>query len=231
MSKTGKTKNKILELLNEKSETLTTICKKLDLSPSTVSQHLKEMEDSGSIKPIDNSSRKWKYYEINRGNEMSNLNQRWYSNREVPEFANRREIEENGVLDFCKENRITIIAYSPLARGNLLNPRYASTIEKLGRIGRKHGKSPVQVALNYLISKKNVIVIPKASTKEHVIEILGSQGWHLTNNEMHELSSGERRGSLVGPFVPLVKSTGVWAGLVSHSRKNQRRSTTRSSKK
>lgn len=66
MSKTGDTKRRILEMLNQKSETLTSISRKLDLAPSTVSQHLQEMVDEGMIKQVDDRPRKWKYYEVNK---------------------------------------------------------------------------------------------------------------------------------------------------------------------
>lgn len=74
MSKTGDTKRKIVEMLEEKNGTLTDISKKLGLAPSTVSQHLQEMIDEGIIKPVDGRPRKWKYYEINRNAHYSNQN-------------------------------------------------------------------------------------------------------------------------------------------------------------
>ena len=70
MGKTGDTKNRILELLTQKNVTLTDISKRLNLAPSTVSQHLQELEDAGMIKEVDDKPRKWKYYEINRGYRM-----------------------------------------------------------------------------------------------------------------------------------------------------------------
>lgn len=65
MSKSWETKKKILELLSVKSKTLTDISRLLNLAPSTVSQHLQELEAMGAIYKAD-YSRKWKYYEINR---------------------------------------------------------------------------------------------------------------------------------------------------------------------
>jgi DNA-binding transcriptional ArsR family regulator len=64
MSKTGDTKRKIVELLEQKNETLTDISNKLDLAPSTVSQHLQELVDAGTIRLVEDRPRKWKYYEI-----------------------------------------------------------------------------------------------------------------------------------------------------------------------
>ena len=67
MSRAGDTKKQIIDILQEKNGTLTDISEKLDLAPSTVSQHLKELVESGKIRQADDRPRKWKYYEINRG--------------------------------------------------------------------------------------------------------------------------------------------------------------------
>jgi DNA-binding transcriptional ArsR family regulator len=67
MTKQGSTKKRIVELLSKGRMTPGEISSRLDLSPSTVSQHLKELTDSGSIKEIENPHfRKSKYYEINK---------------------------------------------------------------------------------------------------------------------------------------------------------------------
>ena len=64
MSKTWDTKKKILELLEKKKLTLTDISKSLDLAPSTVNQHIKELLAMGAIHQVYNPFiLKWKYYE------------------------------------------------------------------------------------------------------------------------------------------------------------------------
>ncbi len=63
----GDTKNRILELLKQKRQTLTDISNQLDLAPSTVSQHLQEMSEAGLIRQLNDRPTKWKYYEINNG--------------------------------------------------------------------------------------------------------------------------------------------------------------------
>ncbi len=66
MSRTGETKNSILKLLEQKNKTLSEISNELGLAPSTVSQHLQELETSGAIEEVENEHiRKWKYYRLN----------------------------------------------------------------------------------------------------------------------------------------------------------------------
>jgi len=63
MGRTGSTKNTILGLIAKRERTLSEISEELGLSPSTVSQHLHELEADGAIKAIENTHiRKWKYY-------------------------------------------------------------------------------------------------------------------------------------------------------------------------
>jgi DNA-binding transcriptional ArsR family regulator len=69
VSKTGDTKKRIVEILQQKSETLTEISSRLNLAPSTVSQHLQELLNAGTIRLVDDRPRKWKYYELNTGSQ------------------------------------------------------------------------------------------------------------------------------------------------------------------
>ncbi len=66
MTKTGDTKQKILDLLAKKRMTLTDLSNTLNLAPSTVNQHIKELLVANAIKQVDNPYVvKWKYYEAN----------------------------------------------------------------------------------------------------------------------------------------------------------------------
>ncbi|MCE4606740.1 MAG: aldo/keto reductase [Desulfurococcales archaeon] len=80
---------------------------------------------------------------------------------------------ESGLGEFCTRNEITIQAYTPIERGRVKND------DLLRRIARKYSKTPIQVALNYIIAHPRVVAIVKTENKEHLIEILGSVGWEL----------------------------------------------------
>lgn len=85
---------------------------------------------------------------------------------------------EGGLLQYCQKNRITVIAYSPLAT-SLANIRAVDPEGVLRRVAEASSRSEAQVALNWCISKENVIAIPKASTVAHVMENVGASGWKL----------------------------------------------------
>jgi diketogulonate reductase-like aldo/keto reductase len=92
-----------------------------------------------------------------------------------------RAVEEK-MLPYAIREGITIQAYTPLERGAVLKA------SRLKEIASKYGKTPVQVALNYLISRPRVIAIPKAEKVEHVREIVGALGWRLREEDIEVLS-------------------------------------------
>ena len=85
---------------------------------------------------------------------------------------------QGGLLQYCREKGITVLAYSPLATG-LANVRTLDPERVLERVAEASHKSEAQIALNWCISKANVIAITKASTVVHVMENLGASGWTL----------------------------------------------------
>ncbi len=73
MSKIGKTKKDILNHLSKKRLTLSELSEQLELSPSTIKQHLEELETAGAIEPIPNEFiKRWKYYRVNPDFNMDN---------------------------------------------------------------------------------------------------------------------------------------------------------------
>lgn len=89
------------------------------------------------------------------------------------------------LLEYCRFKDILLIGYSPLGKGELTRPGY----EILDEMCEKYGKTPSQVALNWLISQENVITIPKASSKRHLEENRGALGWLLSEADHEKLSS------------------------------------------
>lgn len=90
---------------------------------------------------------------------------------------------EKDLLPYAIKHGISIQAYTPLER--TLVSRHPIVVE----IAEKISKTPVQVALNYLISRPNVIAIPKTENMEHLKEILGAMGWRLGVKEINILEN------------------------------------------
>lgn len=74
-------------------------------------------------------------------------------------------------------------------------------IEVMRAVGEPRGKSPVQVAINWVICK-GVVPIPGAKNKQQVEEIKGAVGWRLDEGEILELekAAGRVQAPLGAPF-------------------------------
>jgi diketogulonate reductase-like aldo/keto reductase len=68
------------------------------------------------------------------------------------------------LIPWLFERHIPSMAYSPIEQGSLPHSR------ALTAIARRHGATPFQVALAWVLRRDGVIAIPKASNPEHVCE-------------------------------------------------------------
>ena len=101
-----------------------------------------------------------------------------------------REIEEN-LLPYCEKNDITILAYSPLARGQLTSKpmmRNRRAMGVLQQIASETGKTMAQVALNWCNAKPIVVSIPKSDKVERIVENCEASGWRLSAEQMATLN-------------------------------------------
>lgn len=127
-----------------------------------------------------------------------------------------RAVEDNGVLDVCRELGIGFVPYSPLNRGFLggdLNeytrfapdndnrntlPRFTPEamranyriVNVLQRFGHERGMTSAQLALGWLLHKAPWIVpIPGTTKLSHLEENLRSLDFVLTSDEWNELET------------------------------------------
>jgi diketogulonate reductase-like aldo/keto reductase len=84
------------------------------------------------------------------------------------------------LVEYCQQNDISVTAYSPLGQAKSLDEPVVK------EIAETYGKSPAQVILNWLMAK-DIIVIPKASSPEHIEENWESQGWEMEEDDMRKL--------------------------------------------
>ena len=130
-----------------------------------------------------------------------------------------REIETNGILDTARELGVTIIAYTPLARG-LLSGKYHKNSELLSRmsgwqkmsirgnleqsrklinamdeIATKYEVTIAQVALNWVINFKGeiIVTIPAATKVRQAEENAGAMMFRLSDDDMARLDDVSRR--------------------------------------
>ena len=114
--------------------------------------------------------------------------------------------ETSGLLRACRDLGVTLLAYSPLAMGRLTgkygvaNPppgkrnfsafpmaEIEPVVAELRRIGAAHGgKSPAQVALNWVMCK-GAVPIPGAKNAAQAEQNAGALGWTLVPGEVAAL--------------------------------------------
>ncbi|MEM3781670.1 MAG: aldo/keto reductase [Candidatus Micrarchaeaceae archaeon] len=130
---------------------------------------------------------------------------------------------EQGLLQFCNKESITLIAYSPLARGAMLkNSRLVSVLED---IGRRYGATPAQVALAYLTNSGNVIPIPKASNKEHMAENIKAVSLKISEADLGTLRNleGFSVPPLAGKALRLfLKNTSLWSKMMERIERSRK---------
>ena len=105
---------------------------------------------------------------------------------------------EKDLLPYCQAQGITVIAYSPLARG-LHRVRDCDPGGVLEAIAREAGKTPAQVLLNWCLCKDGVVVIPKGNSEAHVLDMCGASDWRLRAEQLALLDTRiqyRRRGRL-----------------------------------
>jgi aryl-alcohol dehydrogenase-like predicted oxidoreductase len=118
----------------------------------------------------------------------------------------RRAPETSGLLATCRELGVVPLAYSPIGQGRLTGKYSASNpppgrrgfsahpmevvdgvVAELRRIGEAHGgKSPSQVALNWVIAK-GAVPIPGAKNRQQAEENAGAMGWALAPDDVAAL--------------------------------------------
>jgi diketogulonate reductase-like aldo/keto reductase len=92
----------------------------------------------------------------------------------------RRGIEWD-LLPWLQERKVPVMAYSPIEQARLLSDA------KLAGFARRHGMTPSQAALAWLLAKDGVIVIPKTGRRERLKENLGALDKPLDAAQLAEL--------------------------------------------
>jgi diketogulonate reductase-like aldo/keto reductase len=92
-----------------------------------------------------------------------------------------REIE-SGLLQWSRNNKVPIMAYSPVGHGRGLLENAT-----LKRIAKRHDATTSQIALAWVLRQPGIIAIPKASKEKHVRDNARSIEIKLTNDDLADL--------------------------------------------
>ena len=92
----------------------------------------------------------------------------------------RRGIEYD-LLPWCRTRGLPIMAYSPIEQGRLLGH------PALGEVAARHGVTPAQIALAWVLRHAGLNTIPRAGTTAHVRENRAALDVHLTEQDLAQL--------------------------------------------
>nr|WP_185911713.1 aldo/keto reductase [Halonotius roseus] len=115
---------------------------------------------------------------------------------DAPIFANQVEIhpllQQEELREVCADHDIELVAYSPLARGEVFD------IPEIESIADDHGVSPAQISLAWL-RHHGITAIPKATGGDHIRDNWASLSVSLSDAEIDTIDSIETTDRRVDP--------------------------------
>jgi len=115
-----------------------------------------------------------------------------------PLIANQVEmhplLRQNEMLEYVKKHDIYLVAYSPLAQGQIFD------VAEIQEVAKRNDITEAQASLAWLLSKENVIPIPKATSEEHQRSNLEALEIKLSPDDIKLIDSIEDEERLIEPY-------------------------------
>lgn len=89
---------------------------------------------------------------------------------------------KNNIINYCKDNNIKVVAWSPISRGRVLSN------ELMIDLSQKYKKSIVQIVLRWHM-QKGVIPIPKSSNENRIKENIDIFDFEIFSEDMKAIDS------------------------------------------
>jgi diketogulonate reductase-like aldo/keto reductase len=89
----------------------------------------------------------------------------------------------DGSIKHAQDNDVMVVAWRPTQKG-LFSKEPVGIVD---RLCSKYGKTANQMAINWLVSQKNVVTISKTRKIEHLKENLGALGWSMDKSDIELL--------------------------------------------
>jgi 2,5-diketo-D-gluconate reductase B len=106
-------------------------------------------------------------------------------------------LDQSAILSYLRARDMMLVAHVPLAQGRLAGH------EDLTRIAARHGATPAQVALKWLLDQNGVAAIPKAGREASQRENLGALGVTLDDEDRAMIAALPKNQRFVSPpFAP-----------------------------
>ena len=126
--------------------------------------------------------------------KLNDLMSRTTENPELNQVELHPYLQQPDLVQFCKENGIHLTAYSPLGSGDRSAQMKAENEPSLmedpviNKIAEKHNVSPAQVLIKWAVTR-GTAVIPKSTSKDHIISNLKSEELKLDEADLKEIAN------------------------------------------
>lgn len=92
---------------------------------------------------------------------------------------------EKEIIPFCLKHGISITAWRPVIKGNKAVLDHPLIMD----LAEKYGKTPMQIALNWLLHKPKMLVIPKMSSEKHIRENIEAITFTMNDESYQKLDN------------------------------------------
>ena len=93
--------------------------------------------------------------------------------------------EDIGILEYCKENDITFVAYQALRRNRTAKRNYLELLE----LSKKYNKTQNQIILNWIVKEKNIKPLIKSTNIERINENLEAVTFEMEREDYQKLNN------------------------------------------
>lgn len=164
-----------------------------DISYTETMKALAKLYDEGLIKNIGVSN-----YNVAQMKEAQEASSYKIVANQVHYNLKIREVEKKGVLKYCQDNDMILIAWRPLQKDMLDKDSHV-----MQQLIKKYHKTPNQIALNWLISQQNVVTISKTTKPKHLKENLEATTFELEREDIEILRTEFPNQASLSDTVPL----------------------------
>jgi 2,5-diketo-D-gluconate reductase B len=116
---------------------------------------------------------------------------------DAPIFAHQVEmhplLQQEDLLAYAREHDHWLVAYSPLAKGAVFD------VPEVREVAEKHGASPAQVSIAWLLSKENVAAIPRTMDEDHLRSNFEARTLELDADDVAKIDAVEREKRCIDP--------------------------------
>jgi pyridoxine 4-dehydrogenase len=119
---------------------------------------------------------------------------------DVAEIQNAYSIidrHDDELVDFARAHRIAFVPFGPLGSAYRRGPARLTADATIGRVAEKHGATPAQIALAWLLARSDgILLIPGTSSLAHLEENMAASGIALDDPDLAALDRvGVRSGA------------------------------------